>query len=63
MENVPVDVKGAIELARRLRELHGDDATLGPRSISPAEGVAPMFVWTGVEPPIDGETDDAVGAA
>lgn len=54
-----MDVKGAIELARRLRELHGDDVAIGPQSVDGAAGVRPMFVWTGVEPPADNETNDA----
>jgi hypothetical protein len=46
----PMDVKGAIELARRLRELHGDDIVLGPKSGESATGAPPLFVWAGVDP-------------
>jgi len=54
-----VDVKGAIHLARRLHELHGDDVAIGPSTFDAEPGVRPMFIWTGVEPPARAEGDDA----
>lgn len=47
-----MDVKGAIELARLLKERHGDEIELGSVPTSAPEGASPIFYWVGGNPPV-----------
>jgi hypothetical protein len=47
-----VDVKGAIELARLLKERHGDEVELGSAATPAPEGASPIFHWVGGNPPV-----------
>lgn len=47
-----MDVKGAIELARLLKERHGDAIELGSVPTPAPEGSRPIFHWVGGNPPV-----------
>jgi len=53
-----VDVKGAIELARLLKERHGDEVELGSTPTPAPEGARPIFHWVGGTPPVVAEGPD-----
>jgi hypothetical protein len=47
-----VDVKGAIELARLLKERHGDEFELGSTPTPAPDGARPIFQWVGGNPTV-----------
>lgn len=53
-----MDVKGAIELARLLKERHGDEIELGSTATPAPEGARPIFHWVGGNPPVVAEGPD-----
>jgi len=53
-----VDVKGAIELARLLKERHGDAIEHDSPATPAPEGASPIFHWVGGAPPVATEGPD-----
>lgn len=47
-----MDVKGAIELARLLKERHGDEIERSSVPAPAPEGASPIFHWVGGNPPV-----------
>lgn len=48
-----MDVKGAVELARLLKERHGEDFDDTRREPTPAaDGARPIYHWIGGSPPV-----------
>lgn len=58
-----MDIKGAMELARLLRERHGGAVPSEPNAFAEDDGRPPVFRWFGLQPPGDARVDDAVRRA